>query len=164
MCLVWLRSSSPDGFHEQDLTPDLHSAGTLLHPLHPLPPTGHSYTRHLIVPHCQILHSPNHLCRNSYFVPLQTQRRASRTVCLCTVGFTNVRHNAEHPSAKMFNVPWSILPSSGAFTVDTDRCARLKIRGPLQMAYTEKNLVQQKNVCLREQLTKVFQNSFSDNS
>lgn len=88
VCLVWLRSSSPDGFHEQELTPDLHSAGTLLHPLHPLPPSYYSYTQHLIVPHCEILHSPNHLCRKSHFVPLQTQREVCCTVCLHTVGFT----------------------------------------------------------------------------
>lgn len=36
VCLVWLRSSWPDGFHEQDLTPvGAPSAGTLLHPLPP---------------------------------------------------------------------------------------------------------------------------------
>lgn len=107
VCLVWLWSSSPDGFHEQDLTPNLHSAGTLLHPLHPLPPSYHSYTQHLIVPHCQILHFPNHLRRKSYFVPLQTQPQVSPTVLLTHGRHCKCETRPRTPLVK--NVLWLTL-------------------------------------------------------
>lgn len=126
MCLVWLRSSYPDGFHEQDLTPDLHSAGTLLHPLHPRSSSYHSYTQHLIVPHGEILQSPNNLCHNSYFVPLQTQRKVSCTVCFHTVGFENVRCNAEHPLPKYFKHNLVDSPGFSVFSVDKNRCSLQK--------------------------------------
>lgn len=127
VCLVWLRSSSPDGFHEQDLTPDLHSAGTLLHPLHPLPPSYHSYTQHLIVPHCQILHSPNHLRRSSYFVPLQTRRWVSCTRLLTHGRLHKCETQRRAPGVREVKRSLVNSPGSGVFSGDNNRCSRLYV-------------------------------------
>lgn len=62
VCLVWLRSSWPDGFHEQDLTPDWsvfcrHITSSSA----PLLPSYHPSIQHLILPVCQIPQFPNDL-------------------------------------------------------------------------------------------------------
>lgn len=58
--LVWRRSSWPDGFHEQDLTPGWSAfCRHITSSSAPLSPSYHPSTQHLILPVCQIPQFPN---------------------------------------------------------------------------------------------------------
>ena len=61
VCLVWLRSSWPDGFHEQDLTPGWSAFCRHItsSSAPPPPPSYHPSTQHLTLPVCQSPQFPN---------------------------------------------------------------------------------------------------------